>query len=45
MTIKNRQPFLENIAQQLGRPLHTSAIRPQWQHTPQKEVLAGATQE
>lgn len=45
-TIQNREPFLDKIANQLGRPRKTTAVeRPNWKFRPQDEVLKGSTQD
>lgn len=45
MTIQNRDEFLNQIAQSLGRPVRTKVERPVWKHSPQLEVLKNASQD
>lgn len=46
MTIYNRQPFLENVAKQLGRSTRTKDVtRPTWSVRPQWEVFSEHTEE
>jgi len=42
-TIQNRDAFLNQIANQLGRKRKTSLQPPVWKYSPQDEVLKGAT--
>lgn len=44
-TIQNRETFLNQIANRLGRPRKTSIEKPKWKHHPQDEVLKNATQD
>jgi len=44
-TIQNRESFLNQIANRLGRPSKTFVERPKWKHHPQDEVLKNATQD
>ena len=45
-SIQNRDPFLNRIASQLGRPrITTSVERPDWKFRPQDEVLKGSAQD
>jgi L-lactate dehydrogenase complex protein LldG len=45
-TIQNRDSFLDQLANQLGRSRATEGIeRPKWKHQPQHSVLKDATQE
>lgn len=45
-TIQNREAFLNQIANQLGRPrISTTVDRPNWKFRPQAEVLKDATQD
>ncbi|ETI67054.1 LutC/YkgG family protein [Neobacillus vireti] len=45
-TIENRDPFLNKIASQLGRPRISSPVdRPNWKFRPQDDVLKDATQD
>ncbi|WP_394234777.1 lactate utilization protein C [Niallia oryzisoli] len=44
-TIKNREAFLGDIANQLGRERVTHVKRPKWTYNPQEEVLKGATKD
>lgn len=45
-TIKNRDQFLNNIAEQLGRNRRTEGVtRPVWKHQPQHDVYKGWTQD
>ena len=43
--IENRESFLNQIANRLGRPRKTMIEKPKWQHHPQDEVLKNATQD
>lgn len=44
MTIKNREPFLNNLAERLGRPRRTSGVeRPTWSLQPQQKVHKDAS--
>lgn len=43
MTIYNRENFLNNIADNLGRPVRKQVERPVWKFQPQHEVLKDAT--
>ena len=45
MTIQNRDQFLNNIANSLGRSVRTKVERPAWQYLPQHEVLKDASQD
>lgn len=45
MTIHNREQFLNTIASNLGRPVRTKAVRPDWNFLPQHEVLKDATKD
>lgn len=45
MRIQNREQFLSNIAQNLGRSVRTKAERPNWKYTPQHDILKDATQD
>lgn len=42
-TIQNRDAFLANIANRLGREEKTKLEPPKWKHNPQEEVLKGAS--
>ncbi|WP_078409202.1 LutC/YkgG family protein [Priestia abyssalis] len=45
-TIQNRDTFLNNIAEQLGRSRRTEGVtRPVWKHQPQHDVYKGWTQD
>lgn len=45
-TIQNRDPFLNKIAENLGRSrISTMVERPKWKYQPQHEVLKDATQD
>jgi L-lactate dehydrogenase complex protein LldG len=45
-TIQNRDKFLNNIAEQLGRSRRTEGVtRPMWKHQPQHDVYKGWTQD
>ncbi|KAA9018045.1 LutC/YkgG family protein [Niallia endozanthoxylica] len=44
-TIKNREAFLEDIANRLGRERKTYVKKPNWAYNPQEEVLKGATKD
>ncbi|MCM3670117.1 lactate utilization protein C [Mesobacillus maritimus] len=45
-SIQNREAFLNNIANNLGRDRLTTPVnRPTWKHNPQDEVLKGASQD
>ncbi|MDQ0154086.1 LutC/YkgG family protein [Robertmurraya andreesenii] len=44
-TIQNRDAFLSQIANRLGRERKTSLERPKWKYNPQDEVLKDATQD
>jgi L-lactate dehydrogenase complex protein LldG len=45
-TIQNRDPFLNNIAKQLGRARRTEGVaRPIWKHQPQHNMYRGWTQD
>ncbi|MBS2968128.1 lactate utilization protein C [Metabacillus sp. KIGAM252] len=45
-TIKNKESFLNNIAQNLGRPRRSKGVlRPEWKHRPQDGVLQGLNQD
>ena len=45
-SIQNREPFLDRIASQLGRPRKSTSVeRPNWKFRPQDEVLKGSTQD
>ena len=42
MSIQNREAFLDKLASRLGRERRTEGVeRPQWNVTPQDEVLKG----
>lgn len=45
MTIHNRDVFLTNLADNLGRPVRTKVVRPKWKHLPQHEVLKNASKD
>ncbi|MFG6120023.1 LutC/YkgG family protein [Thalassobacillus sp. B23F22_16] len=46
MTIQNRESFLDNLAENLGRSRRTEGVeRPEWSVRPQWEVFKGATQD
>lgn len=45
MMIQNRDIFLQNLADNLGRPVRTKVQRPQWKHLPQHEVHKDATKD
>ncbi|MFJ7932915.1 lactate utilization protein C [Sporosarcina sp. NPDC096371] len=46
MTIQNRDPFLDKLANRLGRPRLTEGVeRPKWGFNPQWGVYAGYTQD
>lgn len=45
MTIQNRDEFLNQIAQSLGRPVQTKVQRPTWNYSPQLEVLKNSSQD
>lgn len=46
MTIQNRDCFLDNLANRLGRPRLTEGVeRPTWRFNPQWEVYAGYSQD
>lgn len=44
-TIQNRDSFLNNIANQLGRERKKTIERPEWKYNPQLDVFDGATQD
>ncbi|GEL06811.1 LutC/YkgG family protein [Salisediminibacterium halotolerans] len=45
-TIQNKETFLTNIADQLGRKRKTEGVeRPQWSKSPQHDVFAGMSQD
>jgi len=44
-TIKNRETFLGDIANRLGREGKTYVKKPNWVYNPQEEVLKGATKD
>ncbi len=44
-TIRNREAFLGNIANRLGREGKTHVKKPNWVYHPQEEVLKGATKD
>ena len=46
MTIQNRDSFLDNLANSLGRPRITEGVeRPKWSLSPQWEVYEGYSQD
>src|SRR6185312_14315187 len=46
MTIQNRESFLDNLANTLGRPRRTVGVeRPQWSLSPQWDVYADYSQD